>query len=259
MKIVSDLTQWRRIRRELPPELTLGFVPTMGNLHGGHASLLEASKADNECTVASLFINPKQFNQLDDFIHYPRTLEEDIELLTQVGIDYCLMPKEDALYADAYHYQLHENHLSLLMEGAARPGHFNGVLTVVMKLLQLVKPHRAYFGEKDHQQLQLVDGMVKAFFLDTTIIPCKTIREPSGLAKSSRNHRLTPEERQTADQFAHFFHQPNLSTHQLKDALEGLKLKLDYLQDVEGRRYVAVRIGAVRLIDNYALPHEASA
>ncbi|MCX7117450.1 MAG: pantoate--beta-alanine ligase [Legionellales bacterium] len=257
MQCIQHLREWRDLRRALAPDLSIGFVPTMGNLHAGHASLYEKSRSDNDLTFASLFINPTQFNRVDDLIHYPRTLDDDLSLLADIGVDYCLLPHEKDMYPDDYHYQIHENHQSLLMEGIHRSGHFTGMLTVVMKLLQLIKPHRAYFGEKDHQQLHLIRGMVEAFFIDTDIISCPTIREPSGLAKSSRNHRLTIDQRQVADQFARIFHQKTRSTQQLKDELKQLKLEVQYLQDFEGRRYVAVNIGEIRLIDNYAIQDQA--
>ncbi|OEH46993.1 Pantothenate synthetase [Legionella parisiensis] len=161
----------------------------MGNLHAGHASLFLTSKKENDHTASSLFINPTQFNQAEDFKHYPRTLDADLKIMEDSGVDFCILPDEKSIYADGYNYQVHEHQLCQLMEGAHRPGHFNGVLTVVMKLLNLVKPHRAYFGEKDYQQYSLIHGMAKAFFMDTEIKACPTIREASGLAYSSRNNR----------------------------------------------------------------------
>ena len=184
MQIFHHLDEWRRVRHAMSADLSLGFVPTMGNLHRGHASLFEASQHENDCTIASIFINPTQFNRPEDFTHYPRTLDADLELLSNLGVNYCLLPNEQAMYTDGYHYQIEENHLGLLMEGKQRPGHFTGVLTVVMKLLNLAKPHRAYFGEKDYQQLQLIRGMVNNFFMDIDIKSCPTIREHSGLAFS---------------------------------------------------------------------------
>lgn len=252
MKVFKNIAEWRQFRRTLSSSQTLGFVPTMGNLHLGHQSLVSQSQAHNMQTIVSIFVNPTQFNRDDDFKYYPRTLENDLQLLEQNHVDYCLLPEYDALYPDHYRYQLHEQEYSLLMEGAHRPGHFNGVLTVVMKLFQLVKPHRAYFGEKDYQQLQLIRGMVEAFFMDIEIIACPTVREPSGLAMSSRNGRLSPHERQIADQWAQLFHsEPDLDQLQQKLIQQGAEL--DYLVDVEARRYIAVNLGAVRLIDNKKL------
>ena len=251
MQIFHTLDEWRHFRHSLSADLSLGFVPTMGNLHLGHASLFSASQLENDRTIVSIFINPTQFNRLDDFKHYPRTLDADLELLNQAGVDYCLLPDENTMYADHYHYQVQENNLSQRMEGQSRPGHFTGVLTIVMKLFNLVKPHRAYFGEKDYQQLQLLRDMVSAFFMDIEIKPCPTIREASGLPYSSRNSRLTIDQRQQADQFARIFHQKSHSTQQLLAALTALGLTVEYLEEHEGRRFVAVQIGDIRLIDNY--------
>ena len=251
MQIFHHLDEWRRARHAMSANLSLGFVPTMGNLHRGHASLFEASRDENDCTIASIFINPTQFNRPEDFTHYPRTLDADLELLSKLGVNYCLLPNEHAMYTDGYHYQVEENHLGLLMEGKQRPGHFTGVLTVVMKLLHLAKPHRAYFGEKDFQQLQLIRGMVDSFFMDIIIKACPTIRENSGLAFSSRNNRLNEEQRQVADQFARIFHQSALTHKQMIAELHDLDLDLEYLEEQEGRRFIAVNIGGIRLIDNY--------
>lgn len=253
MQIFNDMNEWQRFRKTLPLDLSLGFAPTMGNLHVGHASLFAASQQENDRTITSLFINPTQFNRIDDFTHYPRTLEQDLELLAQSGVDYCLLPDEQTIYADNYRYQLQENNRSLLMEGQHRPGHFTGVLTVVMKLLSLTKPHRAYFGEKDYQQCELIRDMVAAFFMDIDIISCPTIREASGLAYSSRNNRLTSEQRGVADQFARIFHQAHVPPEQLIAELKKANIDIEYLEEHEGRRFVAVKIGDIRLIDNYAI------
>lgn len=251
MNIFDSLDEWRRFRGTLSTNLSLGFVPTMGNLHLGHASLFAQSQHENDRTIASIFINPTQFNQTDDFTHYPRTLDADLNLLHQAGVDDCLLPNEQAIYADGYRYQIQENSQSLALEGQSRPGHFTGVLTIVMKLFNLIKPHRAYFGEKDFQQLQLLRDMVNAFFMDIEIRPCKTIRENSGLAYSSRNHRLTIDQRKQADEFARIFHQTPLSTTQLIKEIEKLGITVEYLEERHGRRFVAVKIGDIRLIDNY--------
>lgn len=252
MQIYHNLDEWRRVRETLPATLSVGFVPTMGNLHSGHASLFTASQRENDCTIASLFINPTQFNQLDDFTHYPRTLDADLALLANTGVDHCILPTEQAIYADGYRYQIVENKRGLLMEGSHRPGHFTGVLTVVMKLLNLVKPHRSYFGEKDYQQFQLIRDMAEAFFMTTEIKACPTIRETSGLAYSSRNHRLSTDQRNIADQFAQIFHQKK-SCEQIITELNQIGVAVDYIEEHDNRRYAAVTIGDIRLIDNYAL------
>ncbi|TID99043.1 pantoate--beta-alanine ligase, partial [Legionella pneumophila] len=133
MQIFHNLNEWIRFRNSLSPDLSLGFAPTMGNLHAGHASLFLASSKENHYTVSSLFVNPTQFNNPDDYKHYPRTVDADLELMTQNGVDFCILPNENEIYTDGYAYQVQENRLGQLMEGKHRPGHFNGVLTIVMK------------------------------------------------------------------------------------------------------------------------------
>lgn len=252
MQIFNTLADWRTFRQSLPQNKQLGFAATMGNLHIGHESLFIKSKQENDYTASSLFVNPTQFNQNSDFVHYPRTLETDLALMTQAGVDFCILPQEEEIYADAYNYQIQENKLCAFMEGKHRPGHFNGVLTVVMKLLQLVKPTRTYFGEKDYQQYLLIKGMVEAFFMDIEIIPCPTIREPSGLAYSSRNNRLSPEQKQSAEEFAQLFHQ-NKSCDVITRLLQEKGIKVEYIEEHHNRRFAAVVIGAIRLIDNYEI------
>ncbi|HAT6977592.1 TPA: pantoate--beta-alanine ligase [Legionella pneumophila] len=252
MQIFHNLNEWIRFRNALSPDLSLGFAPTMGNLHAGHASLFLASSKENHYTASSLFVNPTQFNNPDDYTHYPRTLDADLELMTQNGVDFCILPNEDEIYADGYTYQVQENRLGQLMEGKHRPGHFNGVLTIVMKLFNLVKPNRAYFGEKDYQQLLLIQGMVRALFMNIEIKSCPTIREKSGLACSSRNNRLTPNQREIADRFAKIFHQHKSSAMITKE-LEALGITVEYIEEFQGRRFAAVKIGDIRLIDNYLI------
>ncbi len=252
MQIFNDLSEWITVRHSLAADLSIGFVPTMGNLHAGHASLYTLSKQENDCTIASIFINPTQFNQPDDFSNYPRTLAADLKLLEQAGVDFCILPSEQAIYADGYRYQLQETSLCQLMEGKQRPGHFTGVLTVVMKLLNLTRPHRAYFGEKDYQQYVLIRNMVQAFFMNVEIKPCATIREASSLAYSSRNNRLTPLQRTQAEQFARIFQQGKKCDLIIAE-LKKQNIAVEYVEDYEGRRFAAVKIGDIRLIDNYSL------
>lgn len=252
MQIIENIQTWKEIRNALDKTDRIGFVPTMGNLHAGHLSLTQASRDENTCTLVSLFVNPTQFNNPEDFTHYPRTLEQDLDLLRTAQVDYCFIPQPETLYPDNYRYQISENLHSSDLEGACRPGHFTGVLTIVMKLLQIIRPHTAYFGEKDYQQYALIEGMTKAFFIDTTITLCPTVREPSGLAYSSRNNRLSPQQRQQAEQFATIFHQGHSCTQIEKDLTQA-SIQVEYIREKENRRYAAVKIGEVRLIDNYAL------
>ena len=250
MKILRDIASWRYYRQSLSSSQTLGFVPTMGCLHRGHEALLKQSIADNDVTVLSIFVNPTQFNDPTDYTQYPRTEQEDLALAKKIGIDCVFMPTEEAMYPDHGHYTISTTHpFSQVMEGLMRPGHFTGVLTVVTKLLLLVNPHKAYFGEKDYQQLQLVRGLVEAFFMNTEIIACPTVREPSGLPCSSRNRHLSQAEKQLAEQFAHMmqnYHHPA----DMKKKLTHANLHADYVEQHEKRLFAAVRVGKTRLIDN---------
>ena len=195
MKIVENVAELIEHRRARGAGAT-GFVPTMGALHEAHLALVRRAKAENARAWVSIFVNPAQFNDPGDLERYPRTVERDLELLRSAGCDLVFLPRADEIYRDGYRYRVTENELSLKLEGASRPGHFDGVLTVVLKLLLLARPERAYFGEKDFQQLELVEGLVHAFFLDTQIVRCPTLREPDGLAMSSRNRLLTAAERE---------------------------------------------------------------
>ena len=250
MQIIDNLDHWHTLRASLDKSITLGFVPTMGNLHAGHRSLIKQSQQENKQTIVSIFINPSQFTNQEDFIHYPRTLEDDLKLLTDEGVHYCFLPTEQSLYPQGFRYQIQETELTERMEGKHRPGHFAGVLTIVMKLLNIVHPHQAYFGEKDYQQYLLIRDMAADFFLDVQITSCPTIRENTGLAYSSRNNRLSPIARRQAEQFAQLFHQGKTCV-EIRKALENSGIKVDYIEDYNGRRFAAVYIGTIRLIDNY--------
>ncbi len=249
---IESIHDWRALRATLK-DASIGFVPTMGNLHAGHLSLCQQSSQENDLTVVSLFVNPTQFTQENDFLLYPNTLEADLKQLETMQVDYCILPTPEQLYHDHYLYRIEEHHDSNQLEGKSRLGHYTGVLTVVMKLFQLVKPHQAYFGEKDFQQYQLIKNMVSAFFMDIQVHVCPTIREPSGLAYSSRNNRLSLDEKKQAENFAHIFHQPHKPLDEIKLELEQANIKLDYIETYQERRFAAVYIGTVRLIDNYSL------
>lgn len=246
MRVFQDLNEWRQYRSQLQD--TLGFVPTMGALHEGHLALAHQSQRENAKTLVSIFINPTQFDDPKDLAAYPQTLAEDVQLLEHTA-DYVLAPSAAQMYPHGYHYKVSEDEVSKLLEGAHRPGHFDGMLTVVLKLLNLAQAHKAYFGEKDFQQLQLVQGMVSEFFLNTLIVPCPTVREPDGLAMSSRNRRLSPEDRETAAEFPHILKTaPDVA--QAKKQLEQEGFAVDYVQEWRGRRLGAVRLNNLRLIDN---------
>lgn len=245
--VFKTVAEWRRHRSM--ESSSLGFVPTMGALHEGHLSLVKRAKNENDRTMVSLFVNATQFNDRTDYAAYPRTMEADLELLERAGVDYVFSPEHEELYPDGYRYRLNETDLSQTLCGAHRPGHFEGMLTVVMKLLHIVQANRAYFGEKDYQQVQLVRGMAEAFFLPTQIVPCPTVREADGLAMSSRNRRLTPDERSLAVEFPRILREAETPT-EASQKLESLGFQVDYVEDLWDRRFGAARLGSVRLIDN---------
>lgn len=252
MKVFSSLTDWQQFRTTLSGTSRLGFVPTMGNLHQGHLSLMAASQRDNDSTVVSIFVNPYQFNRQTDFKTYPRTVNEDLALLESAGIDYCLLPSDEEIYASGYDFHIEAHCFSEVMEAKHRPGHFNGVLTIVMKLLNLVQPCKLYLGEKDFQQYMLIKAMAASFFMPCEVIACPTVREASGLAMSSRNNRLNNAQRSQAELFARLFHQRDLHLDQIARHLEEAGLKVEYLEQAMDRRFAAVWIDDIRLIDNYS-------
>lgn len=254
MKQFSRLADWRSYRASL--NLPIGFVATMGALHAGHLSLLQHSLVDNPHTVASIFVNPTQFNRTADLDTYPRPLEQDLAMLEDAGVDAVLLPAYEELYPDAFRFQVIETELSQRFCGAHRAGHFSGVLSVVLKLLNLVAPTRAYFGEKDYQQLQLIRGMAEAFHLPVDIIGCATLRESDGLAMSSRNVRLNKQQRKQAAELYRCISTARDSAT-ARAALEQAGFVVDYVEDyIEGevgRRLAAASLGDVRLIDNVPL------
>ena len=176
----------------------IGLVPTMGALHAGHASLVERSVRENDFTVVSVFVNPTQFNDKNDLKNYPRTFDADCDLLRSLGADAVYAPSVEEVYPEPDTRQFSYPPIDTVMEGAKRPGHFNGVCQIVSKLFMMVRPDRAYFGEKDFQQIAVVRAMTEALKLPVEIRPCPIVREDSGLALSSRNTLLTPDELQIA-------------------------------------------------------------
>jgi pantoate--beta-alanine ligase len=252
-RVFRSLAEWRTFRtEEIRRGRSLGFVPTMGALHQGHLALVRRARMENETAAVSIFVNPTQFNDPTDLTQYPRTFEQDLAKLESLGTHYVLAPSYDELYADGFRYRVTENAVSRELEGEHRPGHFDGVLTVVLKLLGLTRPRCAYFGEKDYQQMLLVKGMVDAFFLDTQIISCPTVREHDGLAMSSRNALLPADARKLAPAL-HKALQRAQDIDSTRSELAGLGFDVEYLEERYGRRLVAARVGGVRLIDNVAL------
>jgi pantoate--beta-alanine ligase len=187
----AELMQWRRENRLL----SVGFVPTMGALHNGHISLIEKAKSENPLVVCSIFVNPTQFNNADDLKHYPRTPERDLDMLRAAGCDAVFMPDEAVMYPVSPQMRLNFGNLEEVMEGAHRPGHFNGVGLVVSKLFHMVQPDRAYFGQKDLQQFLIIKRLVADLSFPVQLVCCPVVREPDGLAMSSRNVRLSAEAR----------------------------------------------------------------
>lgn len=247
--MIDSIDKWKTIRETLKNE-SIGFVPTMGNLHAGHASLLQKSIDENSTTILSIFVNPTQFNDANDLSRYPKTLETDIDMAKDFGVDYVFLPNADMMYPDGYRYRVTENALSTQLEGQHRPGHFDGVLTVVLKLFNLIKPSKAYFGEKDRQQLLLIQDMVKALFLDIEVIACPTIRDASGLALSSRNQFLSTENKELAAKFPKML-QSNKAPEEIVGQLSNSGFVVDYVEDYGQYRFGAVKIQSVRLIDNF--------
>lgn len=223
---------------------TIGLVPTMGALHQGHASLVKRSVKENDVTVVSDFVNPTQFNDKNDLANYPRTLDADRRLLESLNADFVFAPSVEEMYPEPDTRQFSYPPTDTVMEGKYRPGHFNGVCQIVSKLFYAVKPNRAYFGEKDFQQIAVIKAMVKDLKLDLQIVACPIVREADGLALSSRNSLLTPEERALAVNISKylFLSRDYMKEHRLKEthdyvvshinAVEGLEVQ--YFEIVDG-------------------------
>ena len=245
LRTVSELKAWRK---SLGAK-SVGVVPTMGALHPGHESLLLKAKAENEVILLTIFVNPTQFNNPEDLKKYPATWDQDLKMAEKNNIDVLFFPNFSEMYPDNYNFKVIETDFSLELCGKDRPGHFDGVLTIVTKLLNLVRADRAYFGEKDFQQLSLVKGLVKALFIPTEIVAMPTVREADGLAMSSRNQRLKADEREIAPMIYKIIKSAN-SAEEARKKLETTGFTVDYVVDQESRRFVAVKLGEVRLIDN---------
>lgn len=253
----------------------IGLVPTMGALHEGHTSLIARAKKECSPLIATIFVNPKQFGPNEDFAKYPRAFESDCEKLKQGGVDALFAPEAAEIYPKDFSTYVHVEGLSERLEGKSRPGHFHGVATVVMKLLQIVQPHRAYFGRKDAQQARLITQMARDLNLDSEIVVCPIVREPDGLALSSRNVYLNPDERKGATVLYRALETAKgelargvRDALHLKDVLQSTLRKerlaaVDYAEIVDAESFepvsriskacyvlLAVFIGKTRLIDN---------
>ncbi|HEX5329058.1 pantoate--beta-alanine ligase [Sulfuricurvum sp.] len=251
---------------------SIGFVPTMGALHIGHRTLIDAARKENECVVVSIFVNPTQFLAGEDLSKYPRREEADFKICELSGVDVLFYPDVSAMYGEDEVRICAPDVRGFILEGASRPGHFDGVLTVVMKLLNIVRPTRAYFGKKDAQQLSLITQMVHNFFMNIEIVPMDTVRESDGLALSSRNVYLSPSEREEALKLSaslkratKMVMQGNTKSSEIKASMESILSPLDveyvtivnrsfrFLDEVvigDTIVLVAARVGTTRLIDN---------
>ena len=276
MKIIRTISELQSELSQLKAEgKSIGFVPTMGALHQGHASLIKRAVAENGATVASIFVNPTQFNDKNDLKNYPRNLQADCELLESIGTDIVFAPEVEEMYPEPDTRVFSFAPLDTVMEGACRPGHFNGVAQIVSKLFYAVNPDKAYFGEKDFQQLAIIRQMVRDLGIKVEIVGCPIVRECDGLALSSRNMLLSDEERQRAltisqSLFASLKHAEENTLASTKafveeriNSTEGLQL--EYFQIVDGNTLqelnewedsdyivgcIALFCGKIRLIDN---------
>lgn len=276
MKIISTISELR-VELDLYRKSgkSIGLVPTMGALHAGHASLVTQSVEQNDVTVVSIFVNPTQFNDKNDLMNYPRNLEADCELLDGVGATIAFAPTVEEMYPEPDNRQFSFAPLDEVMEGPFRPGHFNGVAQIVSKLFYAVEPDRAYFGEKDFQQLAIIREMVRQLQLNLEIVGCPIVREADGLAMSSRNMLLTDEERTRSLKISralfdsleyakeHSLEQTKAFVEDIINSIDGFKI--EYYQIVDGNTLQPVRewgdsdyivgcialfCGKIRLIDN---------
>ncbi|HET6314245.1 MAG TPA: pantoate--beta-alanine ligase, partial [Chloroflexia bacterium] len=198
MKVIATIQELRDARAGLPQGRTLGLVPTMGYLHAGHISLVDMARRECDLVAVSIFVNPTQFGPREDFSRYPRDTERDLAMLRDAGASWVFMPGVEEIYPPGFSTYVQVSEVTRRLEGEVRPGHFEGVATVVAKLFNLVQPHRAYFGQKDAQQVVVIKKMVLDLNFPLEIRVGQTLREPDGLAMSSRNVYLNPEERQAA-------------------------------------------------------------
>ena len=274
MKVVNRVADLRAALATYPKE-GVGFVPTMGALHAGHRSLVERARRENDIVVVSVFVNPTQFNDKNDLKNYPRTPEADCAILEAAGADIVFMPSVEDIYPEPDTREFDFGLVDKVMEGATRPGHFNGVAQVVSRLFDLVRPARAYFGEKDFQQIAVIKAMVEQLNIDIEIVECVIVRGEDGLALSSRNELLTPEHRQAAPHIYATIRQcaEKMETMTPAELTEWVVATIDsnpllktiYFEAVDARTMqrvenwsdseriqgcCAVQAGAIRLIDN---------
>jgi pantoate--beta-alanine ligase len=257
MKVITSLAAMRRLSASwVRAGGGVGLVPTMGALHAGHLALVRRARAECATVAVSIYVNPTQFGPKEDLARYPRPRREDLALCRKAGVDVVFAPQN--LYLADHSTWVEEVAKSAGREGASRPGHFRGVATVVLKLFNLVRPGRAYFGQKDAQQLEVIRRLVRDLDVPVKIMPVPTLRDSDGLALSSRNRYLSPEERVIAVEFARRL---QAAAHRGKEGAAWLRrelrrvpgLRLDYAEVAEGRLCAAVWVGTTRLIDNERL------
>jgi pantoate--beta-alanine ligase len=273
MKLINSIQEMKSLRRNIRG--TLGFVPTMGYLHEGHISLVQQSVKDNDTTAVSIYVNPTQFGPNEDFQAYPRDLERDLKLLEKAHTDIVFFPSNTEMYPDDYCTWIDVEKITARLEGEIRPGHFRGVATIVTKLFNIVQPDKAYFGQKDAQQALVIQRMTKDLNMNLDVIIMPTLREKDGLAMSSRNTYLNPEERKTATILykalslaIQLKEQGENGTADIKNKMERLIIteplaKIEYISIADTQTLeelsslaprslvsMAVRIGKTRLIDN---------
>jgi pantoate--beta-alanine ligase len=276
MQLIKSIKETRAIIQEAKnSNKTVGFVPTMGALHEGHLSLIQKSIVENDFTVVSIYVNPTQFNNSNDFTSYPRNLDKDMEMLKSYDINLVFAPCNEEMYPEPDNREFEFGYLENTMEGKHRPGHFNGVAKIVSKLFDIIEPDKAYFGEKDFQQLAIIKALAVQLQLPARIIPCPIIREPDGLAMSSRNVLLNKNERKQAANIPSILFEAvkrcgkytveNLKSWVISEINKNPLLETEYfdivnndnLQPVENleenqvyRGCIAVKVGKTRLIDN---------
>jgi len=279
MQIIKTIKDMQTLSKKLRSEgKTIGFVPTMGALHKGHLSLVRRSKDDNDFTFVSIFVNPSQFGPKEDFMQYPKDLKGDLGKLSELNADIVFTPEDNEIYPEGFSATVNIGALDDRLCGITRPGHFNGVATVVAKLFNIIMPGRAYFGQKDFLQSVVIKKLVKELNFDTDIIVCPTVREPGGLAMSSRNIYLSREERKAAEVlFKALKHGEGLIRkgmddlpHIKKEIAATIKseplAKIEYVEIVDSQSMeemkkirrpavicLAVKIGTTRLIDNLTI------
>lgn len=279
MKVVNTAAELREeVETQRKEGRTVGFVPTMGALHAGHVSLVDRSKMEGCYTVSSIFVNPTQFNDKNDLKNYPRMPEQDLELLKAHGVDLVFMPSVKEMYPEEDTRTFDFGEIEKVMEGARRPGHFNGVAQVVSKLFDAVQPDKAYFGEKDFQQVAIIRDMVKQLHFPVEIVACPIVRDVDGLALSSRNMLLSPAQRESAPAIFRALNSAqkvgttaavaDLKRQVIDEVNSHAELEVEYFDIVDADSLqsvsswedsnniygcIAVKVGAIRLIDNIRL------